>query len=318
MLQTLEEGINLNKMKGACHVTVRNAFFANYVTALLLLKLQDLKGLMVINDHKHSMLTKFSPHMSDLNYWGRALFHANEAEVKNRMEAGEARVLAASAARILPSRIQKIMKVPLTAPDAVDWNEALASILLAANLFGLKSSYFNNVTRALYKWDSIDVAAKHKAVNDSLMFMIQSDSSAVIIPHLRKLSTDTMTGKLGSVAQKIVGFSKLNEDGEGGGAAPAGTSTANIGSSNAIVSPGGSAPTGNSQSGFDNTSQDVQQALGGLYKLVKMSSNQITKKGRFTIRNGKLVKKKVKDFAPKKFKAPDFLKPKKQEKKDAA
>lgn len=301
-LGSLEESINLQKLDGANHVTVRNAFFANYVTALLLLKIQDLKGLMLINDHSHSMLTKFSSTMGDLNFWARAMFYSNDADVKNRMSKDEAKILAGFAKNITTSRIQKIMKVPLTAPDSIDWNEAIAALKLTQNTFELQSSYFNTIVRTLYNWDKANVGAKQKAVNDALMFMMQSDPSAKVIPHLRKLSNLVMTGKLGSVAQRVVGFMK--EDGDAAGV----TSTANVASSNAIVSPGV-----NSQSGYDTSKPDIQDVLGGLYKLNKMAPKQITKKGRFTIRAGKLIKKKVKSFEPKKFKAPDFLKPVKKE-----
>lgn len=307
MLQGLEESINLQKLNGACHISVKNAFFANYVTALLLLKLQDIKGLMIINDHNHSMLSKFSNDMSDLNFWGRSIFYSNEDDVKFRMNFDSAKILSKAAAKVSITRIQKIMKVPLTAPDYVDWDEAIGSILLLQHTFELKSTYFNAILRTLYKWDSINIAAKQKSINDALMFMMQSDPSSKLIQHLRKLSNLIMSQKIGSIAQKVVGFRKLHEDeggGDVGGATGADTSTANIGSTNAILNPAGD-------------SSDYQNSLGGLYRLSKLSPMQVTKKGKFTIRAGKLIKKKVKDFAPKRFKAPDFLKPKKEENKNA-
>lgn len=311
ILANLEENINLGKLNGACHVTVRNAFFANYVTALLMLKLQDLKGLLLINDHGHSKLTKFSSTMSDLNFWGRAMFYSSDSDVKARMGADEAKILTRAASRVSTSRVQKIMQVPMTAPDAVNWNEAIGALLLLQHTFNLKSSYFNSILRALYQWDSVNVGTKQKAINDSLMFMMQSDSSSKVIPHLRKLSNLIMTHKIGSVAQRIVGFTKLHEDDGGGEAgADAGTSAANIGTNNAILNPSG---TYNSQSGWPDDSQNVQNALGGLYKLSKMAPKQITKRGRFTIRNGKMIKKRVKNFVLRRFKAPAFLKPTKQE-----
>lgn len=312
-LASLEESINLNKLNGASASDVRNAFAANYVTALLLLKLQDLLGLMLINDHAHAKLTKFSNSMSDLNFWGRALFYSSDSDVRNRMNGEDAKILAKMASKVSSSRIQKMMKVPMTAPDALDWNEAIGSILLLQHTFDLKSSYFNGIIRTLYKWDAANVGAKQKAINDALMFMMQSDPQSKVIPHLRKLSNLVMTKQIGSVAQKIIGFTKLNETdgGDASGTGGIGGGGGLGGGGNAILNPSG--PNINSQTGHPDTSQDMQNTLGGLYKLRKLAPNQITKKGRFTIRNGKLIKKRVKDFSPKKFKAPDFLKPQKQE-----
>jgi hypothetical protein len=305
-LASLEESMNLGKLKGASAVDVRNAFAANYVTALLLLKLQDLKGLMLINDHGHSKLTKFSSTMSELNFWGRALFYSSDADVKSRMKDGEAQILAKDAKKVAASRIQKIMKVPLTAPDAVNWNEAIGAILLLQHTFGLQSSYFSGIIRTLYKWDSTSVAGKQKAINDALMFMMQSDPSSCLIPHLRKLSNLISIAPINAVAQRIVSFAKLTETDAGGAVSTA--AVASTSGNNAIVT-----PNVNSQTGHPDTSQNMNDVLGGLYRLKKMAPNQVTKKGRFTIRNGKLIKRKVKEFAPKKFTAPEFLHPKKKD-----
>jgi len=314
ILTNLDESINLQKLNGTCHVDVRNAFFANYVAALLMLKLQDIKGLLLINDHHHSALTKFSPTMSDLNFWGRAMFYANDAEIKVRMKSEEARILAKYASKVNHARIQKMMKIPLTSPEAINWDEVIGATLLLQHTFDLKSSYFLSIMRALYKWDVINIGAKQKAINDTLMFLMQSDQTSKIIPHLRKLSNLVMASpkSLNSVAQKIVSFIRLREDDGGGTVASgdAGTSAANIGTTNAILNPSGSCQARDSQS------CDNQNGLGGLYKLQKMSPNQVTKKGKYTIRAGKLIKRRVKGFMPKKFKAPDFLKPTKDNTKD--
>jgi len=308
ILNDLNESINLQKLNGACHVDVRNAFFANYVAALLMLKLQDIKGLMVVNDHHHSALTKFSPTMSDLNFWGRSMFYANEADVKSRMKPEEAKILAKAATKVKHARVQSMMKVPLTSPEMINWDEVIGATLLLQHIFDLKSSYFNNIIRALHKWDTINISAKQKAINDTLMFLMQSDQTSAVIPHLRKLSNLVMASpkQLNSVAQKIVSFVKLKEDDGGGTVASGegGTSAANIGTTNAILNPSSSC---NSQTG--QTSCDNPNGLGGLYKLMKMSPKQVSKKGGFTIRAGKLIKKRVKNYSPKKFNAPASMKP---------
>jgi len=309
-LASLEEGINLNKINNITYVDVRNAFFANYLAALVMLKVQDIKGLMLINDHNHSKLTKFSSSMSDLNFWGRILFYSNDSEIKQRMKAEDAKLLAKMSSRVSSSRVQKTMQVPITTPEAVNWHDVIANVLLLQHTFGLQSSYFVSILRTLYKWDSINISAKQKAINDALMFMMQSDPGSKLIPHLRRLSNLVMVNRLGSVSQRVIGFARtgsIHETADGGAVGTGAVATGG----NAILNPSG--PNINSQSGHPNTAQDISNALGGLYKLNKMAPNQITKKGRFTIRNGKLIKKKVKDFSPKRFKEPEWMKPKKQE-----
>ena len=297
ILTSLEESINLSKLNNATYVTVCNAFFANYITALVLLKIQDISGLLIINDHNHSKLTKFSSTMSDLNFWARALFYSDDMDVKSRMNLDDAKRLYSISSKINSARIQNIMHIPLKDPGSeFKWDEVIASTLLLQHSFHVQSSYLGSILRTLYKWDSISEAGKQKSINDCLMFMLQSDQSSKLIPHLRRLSNLVMTHNIKSSSQTIVNFKRLNET-DGGGAISVGAVAT---SSNAIIST-------NSQTGHHDTSQDMQSALSGLYKLNKMSPNQISKKSAFTIRNGKLIKKRVKKFEPKLFKVSDFF-----------
>ena len=314
IFRTINETLNLNRLQGATDVRVKNAFFANYLAALVLLRLQDLEGLMVINDPGHSKLTKFSNKMSDLNFWGRALFYPTEKEVKDRLAAGHDKILAKDAGKVVDARVQKMMKVPMTSPDQINWDDAVGSLLLLKHRFDHNSSYFNNVVSTVHKWDSAKDTEKKRAVNQVFMYLMQSDPQSEILPRIRALSSSTMVTGLTKVAQKIVGFKKLTED----GAAAAGTSTGAIAStsgassSNAIVTGKGAGYT-TSKSATD-PNQGIQNVLAGLYKLKKKAPYQVTKKGNFIFKDGKIIKKKVKAFKARNFKAPDFLRAAKKEK----
>lgn len=300
----IHESMFLNRLQGASYDDVKNGFFSNYLAALLLLKLQDLRGLMLINDPAHAKLTKFSDRMSDLNFWGRALFYPDDKDVKNRLAAGSAAVLAKEAGRVMDSRVQKMMKVPLTSPERVDWNDTVGALLLLKHRFSLQSSYFNNIAYALHKWDSLREGEKKRAINQALMYLMQSDPQSRLLSRVRALSMNTMLTGILDVAQKIISFTKLKED-DGGGDA---TGTGNIGGSqgatidNMIVRGGVKG-----DSSVDNHTQDVQNMLGNLYTLKKKSPLQVTKKGKYIFKDGKIIKKKKKVFKVRKFKAPDYL-----------
>lgn len=305
ILAVIDESIHLNRLQGATEDKIKNGFFSNYLAALILLRLQDLKGLMLINDPSHSKLTKFSSNMSDINFWGRALFYPTEKEVKNRLAFGHDKILAKEAGRILDSRIQKMMKVPLTSPDQVNWDDTVGALLLLKHRFELQSSYFNNITYALHKWDSLKDSEKKRAINQAFMYLMQSDSQSSLIGRLRTLSGTTMVTGIANIAQKIIGFKKLHEDGEGGGATA--TSTAAVATTdggNAIISGRSNGPAPGSS---PDPNQDIQNVLAGLYKLKKKAPVQVTKKGKFIFKDGKIIKKRVKAFKPRAFKAPDFL-----------
>ena len=300
ILDTINEAMHLNRLQGITYEKVKNAFFANYLTSLILLRLQDLKGLMLINDQSHSKLSRFSNHMSDVNFWGRAMFYPNEREIKDRLIDGHETSFAKNAVKVMDSRIQKMMKVPLTSPDQVDWNDAIGSLLLLKHRFGLNSSYFNNIVSALHRWDSTNDSAKKRAINQAFMYLMQSDPHSKILDRIRTLSGSTMIGGINKAAQRIIGFRKLSEDGEG-----AGTSVGAIASTsgaNAIVAGKGAGSQGSSE-----PSQDMQSVLAGLYKLKKKAPYQVTKKSGKVFKDGKVIKRKVKTFVARKFKAPDYL-----------
>lgn len=304
IFQTIHESMNLNRLQGATDEKIKNAFFANYLGALVLLRLQDLKGLMLINDPSHSKLTRFSNQMSDVNFWGRALFYPNEREVKSRLAFGHDKLLAKEAGRIMDSRIQQMMKVPLTAPERVDWNDTVGSLLLLKHRFGLSSSYFNNITFALHKWNTISDSAKKRSVNQAFMYLMQSDPQSAILPRMRALSGTSMVTGIADIAQKIIGFKKLAEDGDGGAVVSDGgaISTSAIASNNAIIN-----GKGYETESPSDPNKDMQSILAGLYKLKKKAPYQVTKKGGKVFKDGRIIKRKVKAFEPRKFKAPDFL-----------
>lgn len=288
------EAQGLLRLQGASEDVVKNAFFANYLAALVLLKLQDLKGLMLINDHSNSKLTRFSNSSSDLNFWGRALFYSKEAEVKHRMLPGHAELLAQDAGRVTTARIMSTMQVPLTAPEKINWHDVVAALILYRERFSISSSYYAKTTLALSRWDSLNDNGRKKVVNDCFMYLLQSDPKSALTPRMRALSNSVMINTLDTLAMRFVGFKKLHED-EGGG-----TAVGNIGSSqsssNGIISP----------PGFEKSCSS-DDFLGNQYKLNKMSPRQVTKKSGVVIKDGKIIKKKVKGFKPRKFKAPDFL-----------
>lgn len=303
ILDTINETMHLNRLQGATYEKVKNSFFANYLAALVLLRLQDLKGLMIINDPLHSKLTKFSDNMSDVNFWGRAMFYPNEHEIKSRIETGHEKILAKDAIKVLDARIQKMMKVPMTSPDQVNWDEAVGSLLLLKHRFGLNSSYFNNITTTIHKWNSISDAAKKRTINQVFMYLMQSDPDSKILERIRSIAGSTMVGGLNNVAQRIIGFKKLSEDEGGGGDATSVGGIASTSGVNAIVNGKGAASTGS-----NSDSPDMQNVLAGLYKLKKKAPLQVTKKSGVVFKDGKIIKRKVKTFVARKFKAPDYLK----------
>ena len=295
ILSELNQSVLVRRLQGMDSYGVKNAFFANYLAALVMLRLQDLKGLLLVNDPTHAKLAKFGPNMSDVNFWGRALFFPNDPLVKKNLQHGHADILNIDAGRVLQSRIEKTMKVLLTPPDQINWQEVCGSMVLLRHRFELNSSLYDRTLKRLFKWDSLSSGARRRAVGDSFLYLMQADPKSSLLSRMRELSGSTMVNDIAAAAMKIVSFSRLREDGEG--AAIAGTSAASIGStSNAII---------------DSSPSEQEAALSNTMKFNKLSNHQVdSKEG--AEKQDKRIKKRVRRFKAIKFKAPAHFKSSKE------
>jgi hypothetical protein len=298
-LATLEESIHLIRLNHMSDREVKNAFFSNYMAALIMLRLQDLKGLMMINDRAHAKLTTFTPEMSELNFWGMALFYPEHKDVRARISAAAVKVLSHESGMITHSRIQKIMLVPLTNPEVVDWAEVVDSLHLMKERYELSSPVFDRLLYAISRWDNLGDSKKKKAVNDAFTYLMQADPKSELMDRFRDLSSSTILKGIGHVAMKIVNHHRLKEDGDGGGDAGAtvaqggGTSAANIGSNQSTIGSGNM---------ITRPECDKDTNFGQLDKFKK------PKKKDFKTKGGKIVKSKAKNFKLRRFKDPKISK----------
>ena len=289
----------LQRLRGADSDTVKNAFFANYLAALIMVRLHDLKGMQLVRDPAHSKLTRFEAGMSDLNFWGRALFYPTDPQVQKLLAFGHADILAKESGRILHSRIQKVMQVPLTDPNSVDWHEAAATLVVMAHRFELKSSYYGRIANALQRWDSLNEGGKRKAVGDSFLYLTQADPRSNLMSRMRELAGSTMLNDLKALAMKVVSFRRLgecrltlSEDGEVISTSGFGNASMPIfGNTNNIIKP-------------------VTDVAASQYGYQNKSSTQVKGAGDTDARE-KLVKKRKRKFKAIRFKAPEGFKTRK-------
>jgi len=310
ILKELSQSFLVRRLTGMDSTQVKNAFFANYLGALVLLRLQDLKGLMLFNDRTNIRLTKFTSNMSDLCFWGRALFYPEDALVKANLQYGHADVLAREAGRIFDSQIEKIMKVVLTPPEQVNWSETVARLVILRHRFELSSSMYDKIVRSLHKWDTLNEGSKRKAVGDAFMYLMQSDNKSTLLGRLRELAGSTMTNDIQAAAMKMISFGRLKEDEGGSVASGGGTSAANIGTtssggSNAIISRGTSSSSEKSGA-YQDEPETHDQAMARIMKFP-------TREGDKKDGKKKLIKKRKHRFKVIKFKAPNYLKIKKDD-----
>lgn len=313
LLTELEHATLVRRLMGLDSMQVKEAFFANYLAGLLILRFQDLKGLHLIRD-RNTKISKFTTSMSDVSFWGRALFYPGDPLVKKHLQHGHAAVLADEAGRILDARVEKTMKVLQTAPDQVNWTEVVGGLIILRHRFELNSSYFDRIARALHNWDRLNDGSKRKAVSDSFMFLAQSDSKSNLLGRMRELSGSTMMNDITAMTRKFVSVGRLKEDGAVSVAAGGGTSAANIGTAsssvfggNAILTRGSSTTSSASSSKSNAPAETHDQAMDRIKTYKKLAPNQVGKKDL-----SKLIKKRPKRFKAIKFRAPKHVMVKKE------
>ncbi len=238
LLNELRALASVQRLRGLDSNAVKNAFFANYLAGLLFVRLQDLKGLALINDRAHMKLSSFAQNMSDITFWGRALFYPSDPLVKKTLKVGHADLLNVEASRILDSRVHKLIATVMKAPDSIDWQETIITLVILKHRFELNSSYFNKIVLAFNRWDDLSVGNKRVLIAAVYSYLNQADPKSALLSRVRDLSGSSMAGGARGLLTKLISYAPLKED-EGGG--DAGTSTANIATGdsftgNAIIS----------------------------------------------------------------------------------
>lgn len=299
ILNQINEEVNLSKINKLSIDDIKNSFFANYLAGLLILKMQDLDGLLLLNDPLHSKLTKFNNDMSIINYWGRILFYSIEPEIKFRLTGNISSDLYDLRKDISDFKIQNMLNVFLLPYEEINWSECIANLALLQHQLKLNSSYANFLIKGLASWDCLPEIGKQSLLTKSFMYLLQSDNNSKLLPNIERLNNKSMLYGLKNI--KPISFTKLKEDGEGA------ISSGEIGSTN-----GAESNTDNfiiNPPGFNNTNEtDEEKDLSTQFYLKKLSPYQLGKLSKKIIKNGKIIVKKVKKFNILKFKAPEHLK----------
>lgn len=212
----------VRRLMGLDSDKVKNGFFANYLAGLLMIKMQDLRGISLMHDPANMKLDRFRPGMTDITFWGRALFFPNDDLVKRALQPGHAALLDKDAGRILNSRVHKTLAILTTPPEQVDWRELGTALIMLRYRFELNSSYFNKIVLNLINWDNLSSAGRRNTVSTAYAYLLQADPKSALLSRIRELSGPSMISNIKATAAKLVGI--IKEDDAGG------TSTANIAS----------------------------------------------------------------------------------------
>jgi hypothetical protein len=270
----LQENVSLNSLKMMKATAISNAYVANYVAALTLIRANDKEGMKLLDDKAHIKLDKFSPSMSRPNFWGFVVFNSDIKNIKKIISPSVADELAQDAGRIVKSRSLKLQAYTTMNENQINWTDASMSVKLLKVRFNVVHSKLDNIANGIYHWDSLDEMAKGDLLYNVFSYLQQADGESDLLPRLRVLTdkkyltVNSIASTLGQRLNKV--FRMFEEDGapaEGGGEPP--------------PTGGEEAPTG----GNGTMAKDIAPLP-------------------FKFEKGKIIKRKKRNWKPKKWKDP--------------
>lgn len=218
ILVQLNENVSLNTIKLMNATGIANAYVANYIAALVLIRSRDEKSMRLLNDKTHVKLKSFSSSMSRPNFWGFVIFNSDIKNIKKIISPSAADELAQSAGRIVTARRIKLQTYTTLSDEKINWTDAAYSIKLLKVRFDLGYSKLENMANGIYHWESLDEMAKGDLLYNAFSYLLQSDNESDLLPRLRALTNNkylTVNSIVSTMGQKLNKVFRMMED-EGG------------------------------------------------------------------------------------------------------
>lgn len=205
----------MGSLRGLDSTQVKNAFFANYLSALILVKKGDKNGIRLITDRHKVDIPPFTAGMSSLMFWARALFHPDDARVKRELQTGHAELLQTETGRILPSRIASLLRTLSIPTERVNWRDIVSALVILKHRFSLNSSYFNKLVVALARWETLSEISKQAACQNAFLYLTQSDKSSNLLSRMREQTGNSLLSNVRGF-MKLAAIKIINEDDSAG------------------------------------------------------------------------------------------------------
>lgn len=225
ILKDLQESQGIAQLHGKTAKQIEQAFLANYVASLVVLRTGDIGGLMTIRPTGN--IDRFSPRMSPAEFWAHIVFKATPAQLKRNLKQGVIDELQADSGRVLDRRLKKMMDVLSKPTEQTNWLDVVYSLKLMQVRFEISFPTLNTIASALYTWPNAGTGARGNAIGQALRFLQMSDPTSALIPVIRDMSSTTQS--FSAVTSGIIvgttfrKFLKLKEDGVGGADGGGGT-----------------------------------------------------------------------------------------------
>lgn len=214
------------KLQKMDHDAICMAYQATLLGSLLLLRAQDRLIVRMLKDNQHAKMRKYSPTMSQLNFWGMVLFNPDVKEVKENLQPEVFRQLWKTGHRFMTQRIRNIhFKLSNQSGFIVDWSDQAENMRVVTLRLESRTENINIIRDGLVKWPDLSLGEQETVVTKTFYQLTQYVPTSPLISRVREFAnkillnanknTNTNSGNLQMT--DISKIKKLKEEGEGGG-----------------------------------------------------------------------------------------------------
>lgn len=201
-------------VKGMTGDQIVDAYLANYIAAIALLRAGDKLSAKILRDSSNNRLKKYSPSMNSLNFWG--IFAMEPRRIKSLLNAEAEKKLEHYSQRVLSSRLRQI-HVPISSANnlSLNWDEVDDNLRILMLRLERQTTANRNLRTALLKWELISVRERADCLSSAFYYLMRVDPGSDLLGRLRQVINDTrIHARDNTLIREVI---RISEDGEGGG-----------------------------------------------------------------------------------------------------
>lgn len=229
--------VDKSQYQGKDAWTLLNIYLATVMMSTVIYKSNDRLGIRILKDKTHCRLTKWSPEMSPLNFWGYAIWRCGTPQVSKLIGQKVAKDIFRHSRKAPPNWWRYLhMDLSFGRDVPIDWEDHRKTLLLLQHYQGMNVDRVNTLLDNAFKYEQLTFDEKVKFIGKLYFFAVQFVPLSPLLTRIREIQYNLLTNANGENYQMVSemrllrSITSLHEDGEG---AAVTTSSATVTSSTA-------------------------------------------------------------------------------------
>jgi len=224
--------------------TILNIYFATYMMAAIIYKLDDRPGIRLLRDKSHMRLQRWDREMSAINFWGYPVWRSGTPAVKKLIGARVAAEIFKSARKVPPGYWKFLhMDLSYGRDKPIDWVEHRKALTILQHTPGMYSDRINTLLDSTFRYDTLTFDEKVKYQTKLFYYIQQFIPTSPLAHRLRVIHDQLLLNANGQNDQMVQEMklikqvSAITEDDVGAaGGGDSGVSAGNVATSGVATS----------------------------------------------------------------------------------